>query len=176
VKGDIGEETDLEAQGEDLVGVGGEVDVLAAGAEVGEGGVGGAGEFEAGGDEGAVEFEDGAELELEAEVHGGGGEGAAFEDPSSALGEERGELGQEGEAVAVAIGEEVEGLGGAGGGMSCEAVLLEVGELRLHGVCPAFLVVAGDADCRQSVHRVGGVRARRVSARGRINGHSTNRG
>lgn len=141
VEGDVGEEAEFEAEGDDLVGVGGEGEVLAAGAEVGEGGVGGAGEFEAEGDEGSVEVEDGTELDFEAEVHGGGGEGAAFEDPAAALGEGGGELGEEREAVGVAVAEELEDLEGRGGERGGNGDGIEVREV--HGWGPAFEV----ADC-----------------------------
>ena len=45
--------------------------MVAAGAEVGEGEMSGAGEFDSGGDDGGVEVEDGAELNLKTEVEGG---------------------------------------------------------------------------------------------------------
>ena len=51
--------------------------MFAAGAEVGEGEVGWAGELDAGGEDGGVEVEDGAELDLDSELDGGGGEGFA---------------------------------------------------------------------------------------------------
>ena len=87
VEGDVFEEADFDADGYDLAEVGGGGRLFAAGAEVGEGEVAGAGEFEAGGEDGGVEVEDGAELDLDAELHGGGGEGLAVEDPAAAIGE-----------------------------------------------------------------------------------------
>ena len=50
------------------------VDVLAAGAEVGESEMTGTGEFKARGDDRSVEVDDGAELDLDPELHGGGRE------------------------------------------------------------------------------------------------------
>ncbi len=70
----------------------------------------GAGEFDAGGEDGGVEVEDGAELDLDAELDGGGGEGLAVEDPASAVGEGVGEERQDGGALFVAEGLEVDGL------------------------------------------------------------------
>lgn len=95
MEGEVFEEADLEADGDDLAEVGGGGTVLAAGAEVGEAEVTGAGEFEARGDDGGVEVEDGAELDLKAELHGAGREGLAVEHPSSTVGETRGEGGEE---------------------------------------------------------------------------------
>jgi len=120
VQGDVGEEADVEAEGEGLDLVSGKTDVFAAGAEVSEGGVAGTGELDAEGDEGSVELEDGDELKLEAEGHGGGGGGLTLEDPAAALEEAGGELGQEGEAVAVEVTEEIEDLGAARGGVEAE--------------------------------------------------------
>jgi hypothetical protein len=85
VEGRVFEEADLEADGDELTEVGGGGEVFAAGAEMGEAEVSGAGEFEAGGDDGGVEVDNGAELDLNAELHGGGGEGLAVEDPAAAV-------------------------------------------------------------------------------------------
>jgi hypothetical protein len=85
LEGGVFEETDLDADGDDLAEVGGGGEVFAAGAEMGEAEVSGAGEFEAGGDDGGVEVDNGAELDLNAELHGGGGEGLAVEDPAAAV-------------------------------------------------------------------------------------------
>ena len=87
LEGCVFEEADFDADGDDLAEVGGGAEVFAAGTEMGETEVSGAGEFEAGGDDGRVEFDDRAELDLEAELHGGGGEGLAVEDPAAAFGE-----------------------------------------------------------------------------------------
>ena len=84
--------------------------MLAAGAEVLEGEVRGAGELDADGEDGGVEIEDGAELDLYAELDGGGGEGLAVEDPAAAVGEGEGELGQDGGALFVAEALDVDGL------------------------------------------------------------------
>jgi len=64
--------------------------------------VGAAGEFNAGGEDGDVEVKDGAELDFEAELDGGGGEGFAVEDPASAVGEGVGEEREDGGALFVA--------------------------------------------------------------------------
>lgn len=85
VEGDVVEEADLDADGDDLAEVCGTVEVFAAGTHLGEGEVAGAGEFEAGGDDGGVEIDGGAELDFDAELHGGGREGAAVEDPATTV-------------------------------------------------------------------------------------------
>lgn len=95
MEGEVFEEADFEADGNDLAEVGGSGTVLAAGAEVGEAEVAGAGELETGGDDGGVEVEGGAELDLEAELHGAGREGFAVEHPSATVGKSRGEGGEE---------------------------------------------------------------------------------
>ena len=69
---------------------------------MGEAEVPGAGEFEARGDDGCVEVDDGAELNLNAELHGGGRECFAVEDPASAVCKSRGERGQDTLALFVA--------------------------------------------------------------------------
>lgn len=102
LEGCVFEEADFDADGDDLAEVGGSGEVFAAGAEMGEAEVSGAGEFEAGGDDGGVEFDDGAELDLDAELHRGGGEGLAVEDPAAAVGEGGGEGGKEAVALFVA--------------------------------------------------------------------------
>ena len=63
----------------------------------------GAGEFDAGCDDGGVEVEDRAQLNLDAELHVGGREGFALENPSSAVAEGRSKDGEQ--AVALFIGE-----------------------------------------------------------------------
>ena len=72
MEGEIFEEADLESDGDDLAEVRSGGEVLAAGAEVGEAEMTGAGELKARGDDGGVEVEDGAELNLETELHGAG--------------------------------------------------------------------------------------------------------
>ena len=59
--------------------------VSAAGAEIGERQMSGAGELNAGGDEGGIEIEDGTQLDLNTELHRGGRERLAVQDPSAAL-------------------------------------------------------------------------------------------
>src|SRR5258705_7597965 len=77
---------------------------------MGEAEVAGTGEFEAGGDDRGVEIHDGAELDLDAELHAGRGEGLAVEDPAAAVGEGGGERGKEAVALFVAEGLDVERL------------------------------------------------------------------
>ena len=72
MEGEVVEEGKFEADGDDLAEVGGEGQVLAAGAEFGEGVVAGAVEFDAGADDGRVEVEDGADLDLDPELDVGG--------------------------------------------------------------------------------------------------------
>jgi hypothetical protein len=74
VEDDVFEEADFDAKGDDLAELCDEAELLAAGAAVGEGEVGGAGGFDSGGEVGGVEVEEGAE------VHGGGGDSLAFAD------------------------------------------------------------------------------------------------
>jgi hypothetical protein len=62
VEDDVFEEADFDAKGDDLAELCDEAELLAAGAAVGEGEVGGAGGFDSGGEVGGVEVEDGAEL------------------------------------------------------------------------------------------------------------------
>src|SRR6266849_1370512 len=78
----IFEEADLDADGDELAEVGGGGEVFAAGAEMGEAEVAGAGEFEAGADDGGVKIDDRAELNLDAELHGGRGESLVVENPA----------------------------------------------------------------------------------------------
>ena len=112
LEGRVFEEADLDADGYDLAEVGGDREVFAAGAEMGEAEVAGAGEFEAGGDDGGVEIDDPAELDLDAELHGGGGKGLAIEDPAAAVGEGGGEGGKEAVALFIAEALDVERLHG----------------------------------------------------------------
>lgn len=95
MEGEVFEKADLEADGDDLAEVSGRGAILARGAEVGEAEVAGAGEFEARGDYGGVKVEDGAELNLETELHGAGGECFAVEHPAATVGKPRGEDGEE---------------------------------------------------------------------------------
>jgi hypothetical protein len=78
VEGNVLEETDLEADSDDLTKIGRCREVLATGAKVGQAEVAGTGEFKAGGDDGGVKIEHGAELDLEAELHRIGREGLAL--------------------------------------------------------------------------------------------------
>ena len=94
MEGEVFEEADLEPDGDDLAEVGGGRAVLAAGAEVGEAEMAGAGELQARGNDGGVEVEDGAELDLQAKLHGAGREGFTVEHPSPTVGETRGESGE----------------------------------------------------------------------------------
>ena len=112
MEGGVFEEADLDTDGDDLAEVGGGGEVFAAGAEVGEAKMAGAGEFEAGGEDGGVEIDDRAELDLEAELHGGGGEGLAVEDPAATVGEGGGEGGEKAVALFVAEALDVERLHG----------------------------------------------------------------
>jgi hypothetical protein len=85
LEGCVFEEADLDADGDDLAEIGGGGEVFTAGAEMREAQVSGAGELEAGGDDGGVEIDDRPELDLDAELHGGGGESLAVEDPAAAV-------------------------------------------------------------------------------------------
>lgn len=85
LKGGVFEEADLETYSHDLAKVSWGGEVFSTGAEVGEAEVPGAGELEARGDDGCVEVDNGAELNLDAELHGGGREGFAIEYPTSAV-------------------------------------------------------------------------------------------
>src|SRR5437899_657253 len=79
---------------------------------MGEAEVSGAGELEAGGDDGGVEVDDGAELDLDSELYGGGGECLAVEDPAAAVGERGGEGGKEAVALFITEALDVERLHG----------------------------------------------------------------
>ena len=95
MEGEVLEEVDLEADGDDLTEVGSAGSVFAAGAEIGQTEVPGAGERQARGDDGGVEIESSAELDLEAKLHGCGRKCFAIEHPSAAFGKARGEDGEE---------------------------------------------------------------------------------
>ena len=101
--GNVVEEADLQADGDDLAEFGGEAEMFAAGAEFGEGFVAGAGQLDSGGDDGGVEVEDREQLDLNAELHVGWRKRLAFEDPSSAVAEGGREVGEQ--AVALFVGE-----------------------------------------------------------------------
>jgi len=73
LEGCVFEEADLDADGDELAEVGGSGEIFAAGAEMGEAEVSGASKFEARADDGGVEIDDGAELDLDTELHAGGG-------------------------------------------------------------------------------------------------------
>jgi hypothetical protein len=120
MEGYVFEEVEFEADGEQAAGqrkcdvlAGGSrarpgtEKLLARGAERGEGVVGGAGEFEAAGDERGVELDDALELDFDPELDGCRRQGLAFEHPSAALGEGGGEGGQKPLAVLVAVAPEV---------------------------------------------------------------------
>ena len=102
MEGDVVEKIDLDAEGDDLAQVESGAEMFAAGAEVVEGEVAGTGEFYASREDAGVEVEDGAELDLDAELDGGGREGPAVDNPAAAVGEGVGEQGQEGGALGVA--------------------------------------------------------------------------
>ena len=70
---------------------------------LGESVVAGAGKFDAGGDDGGVEVEDGAQLDLDAELDVGGRQGLALDDPAAATAEGGGEVYKQ--AVALFVGE-----------------------------------------------------------------------
>ncbi len=106
------EEGDLDADGDDLAGVGGAEEVLAAGAEVGECKVVRAGELEAGGDEAGIEVEDKTELDLEVDLEAGGRDTMAVVNPATAIDEDAGEQRKEGVALLVAVALDVESLHG----------------------------------------------------------------
>jgi hypothetical protein len=112
LEGGVFEEAYLKADADDLAKVSRGGEVFAAGAEMGEAEMAGAGEFEAGGEDGGVKIDDGAELDLEAELHCGGREGLAVEYPAAAVGEGGGESGQEAVALFVAEALDVERLHG----------------------------------------------------------------
>lgn len=103
VEGYVVQEAELKAEADDAVGLGGAHDVLAAGAEVGEGGVGGAGELDAGFDESGVKVCDAAKLDFEAELDGAGGGGGALKHPAAGVGEGLSEGRDEALAVFVAV-------------------------------------------------------------------------
>jgi hypothetical protein len=110
VEGGVFEEADLEADGDNLAEVGGGGQVFATGAEMGETEVAGAGELETSCEDGGVEIDDGAELDLEAELQGGGREGFAVENPAAAVSEGGGEGGKEAVPFFVAEALDVERL------------------------------------------------------------------
>ena len=89
VEGRVFEEADFETNGDDLTEVAEGGEVLAAGTEVRESEMADAGELESGGEDGGVEIDDGAELDLDAKLHGGGGESFAVEYPAATVGEGR---------------------------------------------------------------------------------------
>jgi hypothetical protein len=112
LQGGVFEEADFDADSDNLAEVGWGGEVFAADAEVGETEMTGAGEFQAGGDDGGVEIDGRAELDLEMELHGGGGEGLAMEDPSATVGKGGGEGGEEAVALLVAEALDVKRLHG----------------------------------------------------------------
>jgi hypothetical protein len=97
------EKADLKANGDNLTEIGRGREIFVAGAEVGEAKMAGARKFQARGEDGGVKINDGAKLDLETELHGGGGESLAVEDPASAVGKGRGECGKEAVALFIAI-------------------------------------------------------------------------
>jgi hypothetical protein len=112
VESRVFEEGDLDAEGNDLPEIGGGGDVLAAGAEVGEPQVAGAGKFKTRGKNRGVEVNDGAELDLESELHGVGGDGLAVQDPSATVGKGRGESWEQPLTLLVAEALDIERLHG----------------------------------------------------------------
>jgi hypothetical protein len=114
VKGGVFEEADLETDGDDLAEVGWGGEVFAAGAEVSEAEMAGAGEFKAGGENGGIEIDDRAEVDLDAELHHSRGESFAVEDPAAAVCEGGGEGREEAVALFVTEALDVEQLHGSG--------------------------------------------------------------
>lgn len=110
LEGGVFEKADFDADGDNLGKVGGGGEVFAPGAEVSEAKMAGAGEFQAGGDDGGIEIDDGAELDFDAELHAGGGEGFAVEDPAATVGEGGGEGGKKAVAFFVTEALDVERL------------------------------------------------------------------
>ena len=101
VEREVFEKADFEADGDDLAEVCGGVEVFAAIAEIREGEVGRASELKARGDERGVEINNCAELDLQAELYGGGGEGLAVKHPAAAVGKGGGQGGKEAMALFV---------------------------------------------------------------------------
>jgi hypothetical protein len=110
MKGGVFEEGDLDAKGNDLAKFGGGAEIFPTGAEVGECKVSGAGKFEARGEDRGVKVDGCAELDLDAKLHGGGGQSAAVEDPAAAFGKAGGEYGEQTLALLIAEALDVERL------------------------------------------------------------------
>jgi len=72
--------------------------------------VSGTREFKAGGDDGGVEINDGAELNLQPELHHAGRKRPAVKDPAAAVGKGRSQHGEQAVAFFVAEALDVEGL------------------------------------------------------------------
>jgi len=142
LEGCVFEKADFDADGNDLAEVRGGGEVFAAGAEMGEAEVSGAGELEAGGDDGGVEVDDGAELDLDSELYGGGGECLAVEDPAAAVGERGGEGGKEAVALFITEALDVERLHGCRASAArLIAVRVFIGEWELSVRGPGGTVV-----------------------------------
>ncbi len=124
VQGEVVEEVDFEADGDDLAKLAGDTEMFAAVAEFGKRFVRGSGEFDAGGEDGGIEVDDGAQLDLDAELGVAGRQRIAFEDPAAAVAEGAGEAGKD--AVAVFVGKclDCEGLGHRRFGVNGATLLL----------------------------------------------------
>ena len=95
MQGHVIKEVDLQADDDDLSEIRGDAHVVAPGAELGQGFVSGASEFEAGRDDRCVEVENRAQLDFYADLHTCSGEGFALENPSAAVAEDRREVGEQ---------------------------------------------------------------------------------
>ncbi len=105
---DVVEEIDLQADGDGLAEFRGDHSVVEPGTEVGERGVARAREFDPGAYDGGVEVQDGAQLNLDAELRIRRGERPALEHPPAAVAEGRCEVGEQAVALFVREGLNVE--------------------------------------------------------------------
>lgn len=110
VEGDVFKEANFDADGDDLSELRGACEVFTASAELREREVSGAGEFQTRGDDGGVEFECSANLDFNAELHGGGGERATVKDPAATVCEGSGKYRQDPGALLVAKALDIERL------------------------------------------------------------------
>lgn len=90
VEGHILQKTDFEADGYDLAEIGAR-EIFAAGTEIREAEMAGAGEFQTGGDDRGVEIEGRTKLDLYAKLDCAGRKSLAVEDPAATVGKGRGE-------------------------------------------------------------------------------------
>lgn len=112
MQGYVFEKADLQPDGDYLAEVSGDLGILSAGAEIGQGEVARTGQFQPRRDDRGIKIKDGAKLDFNPELHCAGRERLSVDNPASAIGKRSCEIGKNALAFFVAEALDVQGLHG----------------------------------------------------------------